>query len=111
MSTPENSKSYGTRRTFWWRLDALPGAGAVLALLRYRDWHHPDHRPVSAPGVDGLCSNRAKGVRCARSRLLCWLRVVQHSATSRHPELGQEPRGPRHRDEVTGRERRAYELV
>src|SRR4051794_1761315 len=37
--------------------------------------------------------------------------VVQHSATCRHPELGQEPRGPRHRDEVTGRERRAYEIV
>ena len=29
--------------------------------------------------------------------------VVPHSATSRHPERGQEPRGPRHRDEVTGK--------
>src|SRR3954451_5498516 len=34
--------------------------------------------------------------------------VVQHSATCRHPELGQEPRGPRHRDEVTGRECRPW---
>ena len=37
--------------------------------------------------------------------------VVQRSATSRHPELGQVPRGPRHRNEVTGRERRACALV
>ena len=41
----------------WRRLDALPGAGVVVALLRYRDWHHPDHRLVPAPGLDGPCSS------------------------------------------------------